>query len=171
MMISLPTGTKVFNWLSTLFGGWSSISIIILSYGIFIIIFLGMFTFGGSTGVILANATVDVTTHDTYYVIAHFHYVLSLGAIIALLLGVLFYQDIIFPSNSFIHTSSSRNTRYHSLLSFYGINLTFTPLHFLGFNVQPRRIPDFPDYFNSWNILSSLGSGITLYSIILFPFY
>lgn len=169
MMISLPTGTKVFNWLSTLLGTCESV--IILSYGIFITIFLIMFTFGGSTGVILANAAVDVTMHDTYYVIAHFHYVLSLGAIIALLLGMLFYQDIIFASNSFIHTSSSRNARYHSLLSFYGINLTFTPLHFLGFNVQPRRIPDFPDYFNSWNILSSIGSGLTLYSFIIITYH
>lgn len=97
--------------------------------------------------------------------------VLSLGAVIALLLGVLFYQDTIFASSSLIHTSSSRNARHHSLLGFYGINLTFTPLHFLGFNVQPRRIPDFPDYLNSWNILSSLGSGITLYSIMLLVSY
>ena len=95
MMISLPTGTKVFNWLSTFIGNWCTISIIILSYGIFIIIFLSMFTFGGSTGVILSNGTIDVTMHDTYYVIGHFHYVLSLGAIIGLLLGMLFYQDII----------------------------------------------------------------------------
>ena len=89
---------------------------------------------------------------------------------LALLLGILFYQDIIFASNCFIHSSSSRNARFHSLLSFYGINLTFTPLHFLGFNVQPRRIPDFPDYFNSWNILSSIGSGLTLYSFYFISF-
>ena len=168
MMISLPTGTKIFNWLSTFLGTYNII--ILLSYMIFIIIFLIMFTFGGSTGVILGNAAVDVTMHDTYYVIAHFHYILSLGAIIALFLGILFYQDIIFIINSFIYNSSSRNARFHSLLSFFGINLTFTPMHFLGFNVQPRRIPDFPDYFNSWNILSSIGSGLTFYSFILISY-
>merc|ERR1712032_493596 len=102
----MGTGTKVFNWLSTLLGTYNII--IILSYMMFIIIFLIMFTFGGSTGVILGNGAVDVAMHDTYYVIGHFHYVLSLGAIIALLLGILFYQDIIFASNCFIHSSSSR---------------------------------------------------------------
>ena len=102
-----------------------------------------MFTLGGSTGVVLGNAAVDVTLHDTYYVIAHFHYILSLGAIIAFLLGLLYYQNILFSSYSMLGSSTSRNARFHGLLSFFGIHLTFTPMHFLGFNVQPRRIPDF----------------------------
>ena len=151
IMISLPTGTKIFNWLSTILGCYYII--IIFNSMIFIIIFIIMFTLGGSTGVVLGNAAVDVALHDTYYVIAHFHYILSLGAIIAFFLGLLYYQYIIFYSYSFMPPSSSRNARFHGLLSFFGIHLTFTPMHFLGFNVQPRRIPDFPDYINIFNLL------------------
>merc|ERR1711998_561007 len=122
MMISLPTGTKVFNWLCTLLG--NSLLIIVSSSAIFALIFLVMFTLGGSTGVVLGNAAVDVALHDTYYVVAHFHFVLSLGAVIALFLGVLFFQETI--SYSFIlNSSTSRNARFHFLLSFFGINLTF----------------------------------------------
>ena len=109
---------------------------------------------------------MDVALHDTYYVVAHFHFVLSLGAIIALFLGVLFFQETIFASYSFI-PSTSRNARFHFFLSSFGINLTFTPIHFLGFNLQPRRIPDFPENLNSWNLLSSIGSGLTLYALSL----
>ena len=140
--------------------------ILVSSSAIFALIFLVMFTLGGSTGVILGNAAVDVALHDTYYVVAHFHFVLSLGAVIALFLGVLFFQETIFASYYFIPSSTSRNARFHFLLSFFGINLTFTPMHFLGFNLQPRRIPDFPDNFNSWNFLSSIGSGLTLFALL-----
>ena len=122
-----------------------------------------MFTLGGSTGVVLGNAAVDVALHDTYYVIAHFHFVLSLGAVIALFLGLLFFQETIVGGSSSFRIS--RNARFHFLLSFFGINLTFTPIHFLGFNLQPRRIPDYPENFNSWNILSSIGSVLTLYAL------
>ena len=93
MMISLPTGTKVFNWLCTVLG--NSLLIIVSSSAIFALIFLVMFTLGGSTGVVLGNAAVDVALHDTYYVVAHFHFVLSLGAVIALFLGVLFLPNIL----------------------------------------------------------------------------
>merc|ERR1712226_519761 len=103
-----------------------------------------MFTIGGSTGVVLGNAAMDVALHDTYYVVAHFHFVLSLGAVLALFLGIFFFQETIFASYSFLPNSSSRNAKIHFLLSFFVINVTFTPLHFLGFNLQPRRIPDFP---------------------------
>ena len=127
-----------------------------------------MFTLGGSTGVVLGNAAVDVALHDTYYVIAHFHYILSLGAIIAFFLGLLYYQNIIFYSYSFMAPSSSRNARFHGLLSFFGIHLTFTPMHFLGFNVQPRRIPDFPDYINIFNII--INSLYTYILILIFIF-
>ena len=109
MMISLPTGTKVFNWLMTLLG--SSLLIGVSSSAMFAFVFLIMFTLGGSTGVILGNSAVDVALHDTYYVIAHFHYVLSLGAIIALFLGILFFQETIFASYSFILVATSRNAR------------------------------------------------------------
>merc|ERR1712039_939831 len=145
----------------------NSILIITNSTSLFIISFLIMFTLGGSTGVILGNAAIDVALHDTYYVIAHFHFVLSLGAIIAIIIGILFYQEILFGSNSFLPNTSSKNARFHFLLTLFGINLTFTPMHFLGFNLQPRRIPDFPDNFNSWNFLSSIGSGLTLFGLVI----
>ena len=128
-----------------------------------------MFTIGGSTGVILGNAAVDIGLHDTYYVVAHFHFVLSLGAVIGLLSGIMFFQEKIVGSNNFLPSSSSYNSIYHLVCTFFGILLTFTPMHFLGFNVMPRRIPDFPDYFNSWNYLSSIGSGITFISFGLIP--
>merc|ERR1712199_136772 len=134
MLISLPTGTKIFNWLSTYLGNPPLLQIR-TSSAIFALIFLVMFTLGGSTGVILGNAAVDVALHDTYYVVAHFHFVLSLGAVIALFLGVFFFQETIFaPSGS--SAPASRNARFHFFLTLFGINLTFTPLHFLGFNLQ-----------------------------------
>merc|ERR1712093_954107 len=163
MLISLPTGTKIFNWLCTYLGNPPLLQIR-TSSALFGLIFLLMFTIGGSTGVILGNAAVDIALHDTYYVVAHFHFVLSLGAVIGLLSGVMFFQEKILGSNNFLPSSSSYNSIYHLVCTFFGILLTFTPTHFLGFNVMPRRIPDFPDYFNSWNYLSSIGSGITLIS-------
>ena len=132
------------------------------SAALFTLIFLLMFTIGGSTGVILGNAVVDIALHDTYYVVAHFHFVLSLGAVIAIFSGIMYFQEKISGTNNYLPTSTSYISRYHFIMTFFGILLTFTPMHFLGFNVMPRRIPDFPDYFNSWNYLSSIGSGITL---------
>merc|ERR1712018_21847 len=118
MMISLPTGTKLFNWLSTILG--NSLIIITNSSALFVISFLIMFTLGGSTGVVLGNAAVDVALHDTYYVVAHFHFVLSLGAIIAIIIGILFYQETLFGSYSFLPNTSSRNARFHFLLTLFG---------------------------------------------------
>merc|ERR1712230_330898 len=163
ILISLPTGTKIFNWLSTYLGNPPLLQLK-TSSAFFALLFLLMFTIGGSTGVILGNAAVDLGLHDTYYVVAHFHFVLSLGAVIGLLSGIIFFQEKILGSNNFLPSSSSYNSIYHLVSTFFGILLTFTPMHFLGFNVMPRRIPDFPDYFNSWNYLSSIGSGITLIS-------
>ena len=165
-MISLPTGTKIFNWLCTYLNN-APLLHIRTSAALFTLIFLLMFTIGGSTGVILGNAVVDIALHDTYYVVAHFHFVLSLGAVIAIFSALTFFQDKISgPGTHGTHgtlpTSTSYISRYHFIMTFFGILLTFTPMHFLGFNVMPRRIPDFPDYFNSWNYLSSIGSGITL---------
>jgi len=170
MLISLPTGTKIFNWLCTYLGNPPLLQIK-TSSALFGLIFLLMFTIGGSTGIILGNAAVDIGLHDTYYVVAHFHFVLSLGAVIGLLSGIIFFQEKIVGSNNFLPSSSSYNSIYHLVCTFFGILLTFTPMHFLGFNVMPRRIPDFPDYFNSWNYLSSIGSGITLISfgMLIYP--
>ena len=163
IMISLPTGTKIFNWLCTYLGNAPLLQIR-TSAVLFALIFLLMFTIGGSTGVIVGNAAVDIALHDTYYVVAHFHFVLSLGAVIAIFSGIMFFQEKISGTNNYLPTSTSYISNYHLIMTFFGILLTFTPMHFLGFNVMPRRIPDFPDYFNSWNSLSSIGSGITLIS-------
>merc|ERR1712063_215688 len=166
ILISLPTGTKIFNWLSTYLGNPSLLQLRTSSSS-FALLFLLMFTIGGSTGVILGNAAVDLALHDTYYVVAHFHFVLSLGAVIAIFSGIIFNGEKIFGSQSLLSSSSSSLSLYHFLISFIGILLTFSPMHFLGFNVMPRRIPDFPDSFHSWNFLSSIGSGITLLSFAI----
>merc|ERR1711930_36786 len=159
-------GTKIFNWLSTYLGNPPLLHLK-TSSALFDILFLLMFTIGGSTGVILGNAAVDLALHDTYYVVAHFHFVLSLGAVIAIFSGVIFNGEKILGSKSLLPSPSSRNSLYHLVLTFVGILLTFSPMHFLGFNVMPRRIPDFPDSFHSWNFLSSIGSGITLLSFAI----
>ena len=105
-----------------------------------------MFTVGGSTGVVLGNAALDLALHDTYFIVGHFHFVLSLGAIISIILGIFYYQDIFLSYSNFILSCTSLNAKLHFFLSFFGINLTFTPMHFLGFNFQPRRISDYIDY-------------------------
>merc|ERR1712025_764000 len=163
ILISLPTGTKIFNWLSTYLGNLPLLHLKTAS-AFFALLFLLMFTMGGSTGVILGNAAVDLALHDTYYVVAHFHFVLSLGAVIAIFSGIIFFQEKIIGSRNFFPSSYSYLSLYHLVCTFFGVLLTFTPMHFLGFNLMPRRIPDFPDYFNSWNYLSSIGSGITFIS-------
>ena len=162
IMISLPTGTKLMNWLCTILG--NLLKIYISSIGLFILIFLLMFIFGGSIGIVLGNAAIDVALHDTYYVIAHFHFILSLGTIISIYIGILYYQEIFiiyFPLYiSFI-----------SILYFIQktmkIIMTFTPMHFLGFNFQPRRIYEFSDNYNCWNITSSIDSILIILSFIL----
>jgi len=166
ILISLPTGTKIFNWLSTYLGNPPLLNLK-TSSGLFALLFLLMFTVGGSTGVILGNAAVDIALHDTYYVVAHFHFVLSLGAVIGIFSGVIFNGEKIFGKN-LLPSPSCTLSLYHFVCTFIGILLTFSPMHFLGFNVMPRRIPDFPDSFHSWNFLSSIGSGITFLSFALF---
>merc|ERR1712193_401862 len=166
ILISLPTGTKIFNWLSTYLGNPSFLELK-TSSSLFALLFLLMFTIGGSTGVILGNAGVDLALHDTYYVVAHFHFVLSLGAVIGIFSGIVFNAEKILGKNLLCSSPSSRNSIYHLVLTLVGILLTFSPMHFLGFNVMPRRIPDFPDSFHSWNFLSSIGSGITLLSFAM----
>ena len=163
ILISLPTGTKIFNWLFTYLGNPPLLHLRISSV-FFSHLFLLMFTIGGSTGIILGNAAVDLGLHDTYYVVAHFHFVLSLGAIIAIFSGIIFNGEKIVGTKNLLLSSSSTLSLFHLHLIFIGILLTFSPMHFLGFNVMPRRIPSFPDSFNSWNSLSSIGSGITFLS-------
>merc|ERR1712061_487807 len=166
ILISLPTGTKIFNWLSTYLGN-PPLLLLRTSSALFALLFLLMFTVGGSTGVILGNAAVDLALHVTYYVVAHFHFVLSLGAVIAIFSGIIFNLEKKLGSLNLLPPSFCTLSLYHLVLTFVGILLTFSPMHFLGFNVMPRRIPDFPDSFHSWNFLSSIGSGITLLSFAI----
>merc|ERR1711920_1119865 len=166
ILISLPTGTKIFNWLSSYLGNPNLLQLR-TSSALFALLFLLMFTSGGSTGVILGNAAVDLGLHDTYYVVAHFHFVLSLGAVIAIFSGIIFNGEKILASKNLLPSPSCTLSLYHLVLVFVGILLTFSPMHFCGFNLMPRRIPDFPDSFHSWNFLSSIGSGITLLSFAM----
>merc|ERR1711978_106068 len=166
ILMGLPTGTKIFNWLSTYLGNPPLLQLR-TSSSLFALLFLLMFTVGGSTGVILGNAAVDLALHDTYYVVAHFHFVLSLGAVIAIFSGVIFNGEKILGSKNYLPSTSCTLSLYHFVLTLVGVLLTFSPMHFLGFNVMPRRIPDFPDSFHSWNFLSSIGSGITLLSFAI----
>merc|ERR1711874_758708 len=166
IFISLPTGTKIFNWFSTYLGNPPLLQLK-TSSALFALLFLLMFTSGGSTGVILGNAAVDLGLHDTYYVVAHFHFVLSLGAVIAIFSGIIFNGEKILASKNLLPSPSSTLSLYHLVLTLVGILLTFSPMHFLGFSLMPRRIPDFPDSFHSWNFLSSIGSGITLLSFAI----
>jgi cytochrome c oxidase subunit 1 len=167
ILISLPTGTKIFNWLSTYLGNPPLLQLKTNS-PFFGLLFFLMFTLGGSTGIILGNAAVDLGLHDTYYVVAHFHFVLSLGAVIAIFSGVIFNGEKIVGSKNLLPSSSSRNSLYHLASTFIGFLLTFSPMHLQGFNVMPRRILDFSDSFLSWNFLSSIGSGITFLSFAIF---
>merc|ERR1712032_847280 len=125
------------------------------SSALFALLFFKMFTIGGSTGVILGNAAVSLGLHDTYYVVAHFHFVLSLGAVIAIFSGIIFSGENILGSKSLLPSPSSTLSLYHLVLTLVGILPTFSSMHFLGFNVMPRRIPNFPDSFHFWNFLST----------------
>jgi len=159
MVIAVPTGIKIFSWLATMWGG----SIELKTPMLFAVGMIFLFTIGGVTGVVLANSGVDTALHDTYYVVAHFHYTMSMGALFTMFAGFYYW----------IGKMSGRQYpellgKIHFWVMFIGVNVTFFPQHFLGLAGMPRRIPDYPDAYAGWNMVSSVGSWISAFGALIF---
>ena len=159
MVIAVPTGIKIFSWIATMWGGSLSFKTPMM----WAIGFIFMFTVGGVTGVVLANGGIDNNVHDTYYVVAHFHYVLSLGAVFGLFAGWTYW----FPK-MFGKLQSEALGQAHFWLFFIGVNIVFFPMHFLGMDGMQRRVPDYADAFAQTNLLASSGFILVLLGMVCF---
>jgi cytochrome c oxidase subunit 1 len=159
MIIAVPTGIKIFSWLATMWGG----SLKFETPMLFTLGFLLLFVIGGVTGVIMSTSGIDIAIHDTYYIVAHFHYVLSMGAVFGIFAGFYYWIGKI-TGRKYPEVLG----QIHFWLFFIGVNITFFPMHFLGLAGMPRRIPDFPDAYSGWNAVASFGSYISFFSALLF---